>query len=278
MDNVTALKELIAYKVAAICQNTFPYNVSILGGFPRDLHYGRSPKDADIFIHTGPQGEYLGENSSFLDRLQMNLPSFTIHHMKAYGESSDDDDFCERHHGVLKLKFSNPEFSVDILFTKTYNKEDSLEQFDCNLNQVAVEDADTGVVWLEGHPPETLRFRDYKLRPERIKKMTEYAEKYTDVPPVNFKVLDEGIPFEIPEVKDAVYNMIQQVQNMGFKANVESIIENYIKHPSNWAFEVVRKTPCSISFDICSQFTPVNPLVFFKENPKALHDITVGVV
>ena len=167
----------IACTLQAVTELFTQKEVSIQGGFARDLHYGRLPKDADIFIHLGNDGKGLfkpEELNLFVTKFVGNsFGPIMSEFMVAYGES-DKDDFAERHYGVLKLYFTDHSFSVDLIFTKPSSTKESLESFDCNLNQFFINK--------EGLPehlkkePTELVFSTKPIRSCRITKMIDLAK------------------------------------------------------------------------------------------------------
>lgn len=155
--------------------------VAVCGGYARDVFYGRKPKDIDIFVHLGP---HCGEGEAFRLAEEVCLWARESHGMRvgvsqAYSLSAghnirgEDVSFDERHYAIAQLDLD--ELSIDVLFTRAATVQETLEKFDCNLNQVYLDELG-GPAWLHGNPPTNLVF-NRQVSAERSAKLQRIARE-----------------------------------------------------------------------------------------------------
>lgn len=155
--------------------------VAVCGGYARDVFFQREPKDIDIFVHLGPhydEGEAfrLAEEVCLWARETLGM---RVGVRQAYDKSAtkdmrgEDVSFDERHYSIAQLDLG--ELSIDILFTRVATVQETLEKFDCNLNQVYLDELG-GPTWLHDNPPINLLF-NRKVSAERYAKLQRIAQE-----------------------------------------------------------------------------------------------------
>lgn len=172
---------LIACEVIEHLINQTGVPVSVCGGYARDLFYGRKPKDIDIFVHLGPD-RYEGNAFGLAEELCLwarESLGMRVGVSQAYDKAAlrnmrgEEVSFDERHYAIAQLDLG--ELSIDVLYTRAATVQETLEKFDCNLNQVYL-NALGGATWLHGNPPINLAF-NREVSAERSAKLQAIARE-----------------------------------------------------------------------------------------------------
>lgn len=116
--------------------NSYLFDFAVLGGYPRDMHYSRQPKDLDICVYNYHPNDIA--EIKLTDMLHNWLTRNGIK-VKVYAEnaSASGDD---RVYTVWTL-----DIGVDIIFWNEKTKYEVLQNFDFNINQFEL-DISTGEV------------------------------------------------------------------------------------------------------------------------------------
>lgn len=117
---------------------TLLFDFAVLGGYPRDIHFGRTPKDLDICVYNYHPYDIAEEQFTRMlrDWLYSKDIGLTIYHEGDSASASGDS----RVHMVWTLSCG-----VDIIFWNAETKWEVLKNFDFNINQFEL-DTTTGEV------------------------------------------------------------------------------------------------------------------------------------
>lgn len=131
----------------------------IAGGYARDIHFGRKPKDVDVFVPLGPyvtDAEVYLDMQELADKFSRNGHRVEIH--RAYGIGGNSCDFDERLYGVLKID------DIDVLFSRSSTIPEVMESFDSNLSQAYITPASETVRWYRSEPTEVYTLKDIPMK------------------------------------------------------------------------------------------------------------------
>lgn len=157
------VKNLLSY------MNDLGFDFEVLGGYPRDLHFGRTPRDMDVCCFNNKPDTVLW-NSRFI-----KLKSYLVDNDLYKSDFSVNSDYpSDRIYGGIRTVVD-----VDIIFwlENFTSAEEILGWFDYNINQFRlVRDEDTGVV--VGQPWEGM-FNYGRLKQLRESELTDVRIKNT---------------------------------------------------------------------------------------------------
>lgn len=107
---------------------TLLFDFAVLGGYPRDIHFGRTPKDLDICVYNYTPHDIA--DNKFTAMLGGWLYQNKITVVRHYSESCASASGDSRVHMVWTLSCG-----VDIIFWNAKTKTEVLQNFDFNINQ-----------------------------------------------------------------------------------------------------------------------------------------------
>lgn len=146
------------------------FDFAILGGYPRDLANGRSPKDLDICVFNFHVGDIAEQRFYEMLRIWLEDRNLIRNAFDEHHPSAQDDS---RVLGVLALTCD-----VDIIFWNAENKWGVINNFDFNINQYELAvNGDSFTPIYHGNNHGVLRYvRPHdQLSQERVDKIADIA-------------------------------------------------------------------------------------------------------
>lgn len=131
----------------------------IAGGYARDIHFGRKPKDVDVFVPLGPyasDADVYSEMQELADKFSRMGHCIEIY--RAYGIGGNSCDFDERLYGVLKID------NIDVLFSRSSTIREVMVSFDSNLSQAYMLSVSDAVNWYRSEPTEVYTLKDIPMK------------------------------------------------------------------------------------------------------------------
>lgn len=158
---------------------SFEATCCIAGGFCRDKRVGLKPKDCDVLV-IDPSIKCDADAFELACKISRYISMFGLGSSaiyQAYGLTSKEDDFSERHYACIKLNLHGV-IPIDILIERASTIQEAVNNFDCNLNQYTRNIRSGSSINYYGTLPEDELHFLKPVRQKRIDKMTDFYNKY----------------------------------------------------------------------------------------------------